>query len=218
MLSTDRVFTDPSPLALALASLPLSTSERAEVVAFVKVFEPNDGLRAVFVRDLVSTLSTHRPESMHVYEQLSKVFPARNPFAFMPLSELMVRLVCGAKILSPEKPLWDAIHELLRLSTSNVFENPAMQIARRAAGNSLRMFLELTMTGEDRFGNYIKRREVRSASPNHIEIYAEGGYARFDKIMNAPYAESLFANFNVDGRLELEELGPRESISTFTWR
>jgi hypothetical protein len=218
MLSAQTPSADSNPLALALASLPLSTSERAEVIAFVKVFEPNDGLRAVFVRDLVSTLATHRPASMHMYENLSKIFPARNPFAFMPLSELMVRLVCGAKILSPEKPLWDAIHTLLRLATSNVFENPAMQIARRAAGDSLRMFLELTMTGEDRFGNYIKRREVRSAGPNHIEIYAEGGYAHFDKIMNLPYAESLFANFKVDGRLELEEVGPRESISTFTWR
>lgn len=39
--------------------------------------------------------------------------------------------------------------------------------------------------------------------PKAIEIYAEGGYAHFDKIMNLPYAESLFANFKVDGRLEL---------------
>lgn len=202
----------------ALAILPTSDAERAEAEVLARAFEPGHGLRAIFTRELVTVLKADAPQALADYERFGKLFAPCNPFAFMPLGEVLLRVCYTAKLCAPHAPLWEATDALLTRSTGYVFENPAMQIARRAAGDDLRAFIEMTMTGDDRFGNYIQHRELTILGPTHLEIRSFGSYPALDRVLSVPYMRSAFSHFRVVGEVTLEAASPRESVLNIAWR
>lgn len=201
---------EPEVLRAQLARLPYPEDALEALLAAMSSAPPGRGLRAAYAMPGQSVMAA-QPEAIAArYAELVAPLPPHAPFTFMPLSELVLRLVMAASLLHPELELLAGTNEAMALHVAAMRHHGTLH-AMLEAGQGIFEYLELVTGSAEHFYNF-GARSHRHINARLMILHFEDYPVALSRYWVVGLNEGLLRIFGTDGTVRFVPLATEHAF------